>query len=99
MRKQSEFLPIAEQEAADAYAWYARDNLRAAEGFLAKLIEAREKIETRPHSFPQHRRNTRRCLLAGYPYSVVFVEHADLIVLVAVAHCSRRPGYWAGRLK
>lgn len=40
---------------------------------------------------------TRRIVLPRFPYSVVYEVHADHIVIVAVAHQRRRPGYWRDR--
>jgi len=41
---------------------------------------------------------TRRALLEGFPYAVVYREVSnDEIEIVAIAHLRRRPKYWAGR--
>lgn len=42
---------------------------------------------------------TRKVLLKGFPYSVYYLDECGELVVVAVAHHARRPGYWAGRLK
>ena len=35
----------------------------------------------------------------GFPYRVVyFVQPAELLIVVAVAHAKRKPGYWRDRL-
>ena len=39
----------------------------------------------------------RRVPLRRFPYFVVYRERADYIELVALAHMSRRPGYWKSR--
>ncbi|MFB3820344.1 MAG: type II toxin-antitoxin system RelE/ParE family toxin, partial [Candidatus Methylomirabilales bacterium] len=39
----------------------------------------------------------RRVVVARFPYSIVYREDAESIVIVAVAHQRRRPGYWRGR--
>jgi len=44
-------------------------------------------------------RNTRRRVLHSFPYSVIYQEKQDVILIVAVAHAKRREGYWAKRLK
>ena len=36
--------------------------------------------------------------LRTFRYNVVYVIDGDEIVIVAVAHHRRRPGYWRGRL-
>jgi plasmid stabilization system protein ParE len=37
--------------------------------------------------------------LSGYPYDLVYSVRADEIVVLAVAHHSRQPEYWADRLR
>jgi hypothetical protein len=36
--------------------------------------------------------------LRRFPYDIVVRERVDEIIVVAVAHQSRRPGYWKNRL-
>jgi plasmid stabilization system protein ParE len=40
---------------------------------------------------------TRRALVARFPYQVVYRLRPAEIVVVAVAHLKRRPGYWKSR--
>jgi len=40
----------------------------------------------------------RRRVLRRFPYSIVFLLEPAEIVIVAVAHHKRRPGYWIGRV-
>lgn len=42
---------------------------------------------------------TRKVLLRGFPFSIYYLVETDAIVVVAVAHHARRPGYWIDRLK
>jgi len=44
-------------------------------------------------------RGTKRLILKRLPYDIVVQELADEVVVVAVAHHSRRPGYWRDRLR
>ncbi|MGH8701418.1 MAG: type II toxin-antitoxin system RelE/ParE family toxin, partial [Burkholderiales bacterium] len=39
----------------------------------------------------------RRILLNRFPYSVVYRTSSDEIIVIAVAHQRRRPGYWRRR--
>ena len=50
-----------------------------------------------PHSGSPHLRNTRRILLRGFPFSVVYRVKPDIIEVVALAHRSRSPDYWTER--
>jgi hypothetical protein len=42
-------------------------------------------------------RHARRILLDRFPYSVIYRASADEILIIAVAHLRRRPGYWRHR--
>jgi len=41
----------------------------------------------------------RRRLARRFPYAVVYLEAADEVLVVAVAHGHRRPGYWRDRVR
>ena len=34
-----------------------------------------------------------------FPYNLLYAVESDLLVVVAVAHQKRRPGYWRSRVK
>ncbi|WP_428305995.1 type II toxin-antitoxin system RelE/ParE family toxin [Lacipirellula sp.] len=93
-----EFDPEAIAEAQEAYRWYAKRSQRAADGFIAELDAAVARISKQPQLLVGYLHGTRRCLLKRYPYAVVYNEQPELIQVVAVAHCKRRPGYWKGRV-
>lgn len=40
----------------------------------------------------------RRCLLPNFPYAIVFSIEPEFILVIAVAHLKRKPGYWADRI-
>jgi toxin ParE1/3/4 len=39
----------------------------------------------------------RQYLVDGFPYRLIYRERVDDLYIVAVAHASRRPGYWKRR--
>jgi plasmid stabilization system protein ParE len=39
----------------------------------------------------------RRVVIARFPYAVIYRQDANGIVIVAIAHQRRRPGYWRRR--
>jgi plasmid stabilization system protein ParE len=45
----------------------------------------------------QIQHNARRLPLHGYPFDLVYRASADSIIVIALAHQRRRPGYWMGR--
>jgi hypothetical protein len=41
----------------------------------------------------------RRCLVPKFPYSIIFSIEPEFILVVAVAHAKRKPGYWHDRVE
>lgn len=39
----------------------------------------------------------RSIALHGFPFDLVYRIYPEMIVIIAIANQSRRPGYWAGR--
>jgi len=44
-------------------------------------------------------RGLRQTVLRRFPFSIIYVELPDAILIVAVAHQKQRPGYWRARMK
>ncbi|WP_293161759.1 hypothetical protein [Okeania sp. SIO2C9] len=41
----------------------------------------------------------RRCLMRKFPYGILYTIEDNFILILAVMHCSREPGYWKDRVK
>ena len=70
----------------------------AAAGVADEIDSAIAAIEQNPEAWPAYDHGTRHYLPGRYPFSVVYRVEATRILIVAVAHGHRRPGYWASRL-
>src|SRR4051794_28029623 len=94
-----DLLPLAAREAQAARRWYARYAGQAVtDRFIAALDEAKAKVEATPLACSPHLYGTRSCRLKRFPYHLIFVEEPHSLLVVAVAHFRRRPGYWKRRL-
>jgi plasmid stabilization system protein ParE len=87
----------ARKEANDANAWYRARSTKAARGFVDELERVLARIFDDPSTGPAYLSGTRRAKLHRYPYIVVYKVRGSVVQVVAVAHTSRRPGYWAKR--
>ncbi len=86
-------------EARAAREWYESRSQGAADAFFEELDQAVERIAVFSEAWPPYLANTRRCPLRRFPFSVVYRKRKDRVQIVAVAHNSRKPGYWKGRLR
>lgn len=99
MSRALEYLDEAIEEAEAAARWYAERSSAAATGFADEIDTAIAAIELNPEAWPSYDHGTHHYLLRRYPFSVVYRIEATRILVVAVAHGHRRPGYWASRLQ
>jgi plasmid stabilization system protein ParE len=94
---QVRFHPDAERELAEHEAWYRQRSEVAAQGFLLELDAAVRKVAEAPDRWPRQTRGERRYLLPRYPFALLYRVSEDEVFITAIAHQSRRPGYWKKR--
>ena len=88
----------AEAEAAEAFDWYKENaGEQIAHGFRVALRSTIDRVRARPETFPKFEGNVRRCLFQRYPYAVLYEVTEAAIIVVAIMHLKRRPGYWISR--
>ncbi len=95
----AEFHQEAAAEYDAAFDWYLERSPEAALRFDAELERALTQIIAAPQRWAAGPHSTRRFLLRQFPFSLIYREQASgSIQIVAVAHTSRKPGYWRQRL-
>jgi plasmid stabilization system protein ParE len=88
----------ATTDVKSAVAGYRRRSPKAALDFVEELNRASQTIRESPERWPIGKNGTRRFLLWRFPFTIIYSEQQSIITIWAVAHASRRPEYWAGRL-
>jgi plasmid stabilization system protein ParE len=89
--------PEAEEDLIDARNWYRARSEVAAQAFVIEIDHALRSIAEAPMRWPRGMRGERRFVLDRFPYTVHYRVKADHIFITAIAHQSRRPGYWRHR--
>jgi len=88
----------ARVELDEAAGWYERQRPGLGGEFRAAVEEAVARVQENPQlgsKFASTR--FRYSLVRRFPYAVFYVECQQVIRVMAVAHGSRRPGYWRRR--
>jgi len=93
------FLEEADQEFQEHIGYYLGRSLAAAENFIREVELAVRQIREYPQIGSPLVRNVRQRVLAGFMYSVLYVDTPAEIIVIAVAPHRRRPGYWRKRLR
>ena len=95
---EASFHPEAVAEFDAAADWYAVRSEQAADDFVRAVHEAISAIEIRPSLWVEYLYGTRRYVLRHFPFVIVYLLNESKIMIVAVAHGRRRPGYWKKRI-
>ena len=91
------FHPAAVAEVDAAVQWYAERSPVAARAFAAEVNACVERVAEAPDRWPSYVHGTRRYRFPHFPFSPIYRVRNGEIEIVAVAHHSRRPGYWQSR--
>jgi plasmid stabilization system protein ParE len=93
------FTNRARLELLEAGVYYARENRQL-------LLDLNDEIERAicylcefPRAAKLIDRNHRSYKIQRFPYSIIYRLEDNGLVIVAIAHGSRNPGYWRGQLE
>ena len=94
--------PDAVAEATAAGDWYDERRPGLGADFAAEVDRALDLVLENPNTWPAWPGTpvglgVRRLLLPRVPFALAYVLRGDEVVVLAVAHTSRRPSYWLRR--
>jgi plasmid stabilization system protein ParE len=92
------FHPEALEEYEQAALWYGERRPELAVRFIAAVEDAVRRVLEAPTRYRVIDEDVRRCLTRVFPYGILYTIESDFVLIVAVMHCSREPGYWKRRL-
>ena len=96
--KKIEFIAVAREEFLAEVAYYNAAQV----GLGVKFSIAVESAVMLAAEFPDvgsgSGSGTRRVIVKGFPFSVIYKSFADRLIVFAIAHQSRRPRYWSARI-
>lgn len=91
-------LPEAEQEMLEAALYYQNQASGLGSDYLSAVERAIQSIEESPYTWPILEGELRRQLVRRFPFGVLYRIEPEIIIIVAVAHLRKKPGYWKKRL-
>src|SRR5579871_5337227 len=91
-------LAAAKDELVQAVAWYNEQRAGLGDDFAKEFERAILRIVQHPNAWGRLSINARCCRLKRFPYGIIYTVLEDEILVVAVMHLHRRPGYWEDRI-
>jgi len=81
-------------EIVEIRAWLRNQSAQREAAFLAEIERGFNQLRTFPWSGASYLRQTRKLLIDRGMFLIVHIVGDDHILVLHVAHTSRKPGYW-----
>lgn len=94
-----EFLQEAEQELVEAALWYESKEQGIGKRFRDEVAHVINRIAEDPHLWREREGGYRRVNCPVFPYFIAYFIRGQKIIVAAVAHGHRKPGYWKSRVE
>jgi plasmid stabilization system protein ParE len=88
----------AEQDIAQAYAWYESQRVGLGEDFLGRLDACIRTVLRNPEMYAFVHETYRRALVRRFPYAMAYEYENEAVTIYCVFHTSRDPNKWRERL-
>ncbi len=92
------FHPAALQEYADAVNYYAQIRIDLAQTFINHVENTVNQIRESPNRYPVLKKDIRKAFIQKFPYTLLYRFENETILIFALMHHSRKPGYWLKRI-
>lgn len=93
------FVNEASAELHDHIRYFDAQDPALGDRFIERIYFVIRDIRHYPESGALLAGNVRKRVAGVFPYSVLYVDRTEEIVIVAIAPHSRQPGYWRKRLR
>lgn len=93
------FHPEALAEYLEATGYYREFRFELGQAFVKEIETGIDEILAHPRAYQNVEENARRHFVRRFPYGIYYTIEDDYILIVAVMHMSRQPGYWKNRIK
>ena len=91
---------LAVRELQRTHGWYARRSPSAAQRFQQAMQAVVQRIAAAAEQGSPYRHRYRWPRLKGFPFLVYYeIRDPQPVLIYAVAHARRRPGYWLRRTR
>lgn len=94
-----EFHPEAEEEFTEAVSFYKQRGRTLGERLAREVWSTMDRVVANPERWRVIEGDVRKCVVRVFPYGVLYTIEVDYILVVAIAHGKREPGYWRHRLQ
>ena len=92
-----DYLPGARRDFDESFDWYLERSAEAAIRFANAVDAALTIVAADPQRFAAVDELHRECPVKRFPFRIVYRVVESRVLVVAIAHAKRRPGFWRDR--
>ena len=96
-RVRSEFSRGAQRDFREAGDFLEARSPQTASKFFNNVLECYDRLKEFPELGERYMGGTRRLAVTSMPYYLIYSYRDEFLLVLAVAHISREPGYWLDR--
>ena len=93
------FISPANNELDEAVRYYDHQLPGLGFRFFQEVTAAIDRIRFMPEAWTRIGERTRRCLLKGFPYALLYIIEPSEILITAVANLHRNPEHYNDRIR
>ena len=93
------FISLANNELDEAVRYYDHQLPGLGFRFFQEVSAAIDRIRFMPEAWTKIGERTRRCILKGFPYALLYIIEPSEILITAVANLHRNPDHYTDRIK
>src|SRR5688572_13325116 len=94
-----EFHPEALSEFHQAASYYDECSSGLGGRFVGCVEKGIQQICEDPERWRVLEQDVRRYLVYVFPFAILYTIETEYVLIIAVMHCSREPGYWRKRAR
>ena len=98
MKRAVRLMGRAERDLAEARDWYESQRGGLGLRFVVTTLTALSLLTDEAERHPMYSRRTRRLLVPGFPYLVLYLVESDRVIVTGVFHTGRHPRAWRTRI-
>jgi toxin ParE1/3/4 len=91
------FLSIAEHELSEIFDYYEQSKTGLGKLFFKEFDNCIQRIKLYPYSHRKISEKLRKAPLNKFPYYILYTKKKETVLIMAIAHYSRKPNFWINR--
>jgi len=92
------FIDKASEELHAAVKYYNKERPGLGFEFANEVKSTLSRIRLHPEVWAEIDEGIRKCIVKRFPYALLYLFDNSKIVIIAVMHMKKKPGYWKTRI-